>query len=134
MTRLRSFLMVRPAPGHVHETLDFFRDRKIIEAAFPYGALSGKILIPETDPEYFMVTSLWTDESGYARWCASTERAEFLSSTAQLLAAEDALTGWTGPDTGSPEQEYEPGAPLRVAHETSSEAAIHVRRRGALRR
>ncbi|MFJ1745390.1 putative quinol monooxygenase [Streptomyces sp. NPDC088116] len=123
MSRFRSFLLVRPAPGHVHDALDFFREREIIEAAFPYGVLSGKILVPETDPEDFMVTSLWGDDSGYERWCASAERAAFLSSVLPLLAAEDALTGWTGPDTGSPGEEYRPGTPLRVAHDAVARPA-----------
>lgn len=126
MTRFRSFLLVRPAPGRVHDALALFRDRQIIEAAFPYGVLSGKILVPETDPEDFMVTSLWSDASGYERWCASTERAEFLSSAVRLLAVEDALTGWTQPDTGSPEdedEEYRTDTPLRVAHEAVARPA-----------
>ncbi|MFJ2198841.1 hypothetical protein [Streptomyces violaceusniger] len=110
-TRLRSFLLLRPAPGRLQDTLDLYRDRGTVEAAFPYGVLPGLILVPATDPEDIMVTSVWADESGYESWCASAERAEILAALRPLPAADDAMTGWTGPDTGSPPRRVPAGCP-----------------------
>ncbi|MGW7754129.1 hypothetical protein ACWGK6_21825 [Streptomyces violaceusniger] len=122
-TRLRSFLLLRPAPGRLQDTLDLYRDRGTIEAAFLYGVLPGLILVPATDPEDIMVTSVWADESGYESWCASAERAEILAALRPLPAADDAMTGWTGPDTGSPHDAYRPGVLLRIEHEAVAHPA-----------
>ncbi|MYU15742.1 hypothetical protein GTZ78_34990 [Streptomyces sp. SID8361] len=123
MTGLRSFLLLRPADQRVADVVAYYRERRVIEAAVPYGVVEGELLHVRDDPADLLVTSVWSDAAGYAAWRTAPARAVLLEGLAPLLRRTGGTQAWTAPATAVPGEVYHPGTALVVAH--------HVGRSGA---
>jgi hypothetical protein len=115
MTGLRSFLL-RPADHRVADVVAYYRERRVIEAAVPYGVVEGELLHVRDDPADLLVTSVWSDDTGYAAWRTAPARAVLLEGLLPLLRRTGGTQAWTAPAAAVPGEVYHPGTALVVAH------------------
>jgi hypothetical protein len=92
---LRTYLLLRPAPGSLEALVSYYRDHDVIGAAVPYGLQIGELAHPSENANTVAVVSVWPSEESYAGWLTAPERKSLIAGMMPLLDGGDSISGWT---------------------------------------
>ncbi|HET6499995.1 MAG TPA: antibiotic biosynthesis monooxygenase [Amycolatopsis sp.] len=92
---ISAFLALRPAEGRLHDLVEYYRSARVIEGGLAYGLIRGELVLPRENPTDVGVVSRWESQESYGGWLAAPERERLLAGMTPLLAARDAIRGWT---------------------------------------
>jgi|GEM_PF-6317342 len=92
---LRTYLLLRPAPGSLEALVSYYLDNDVIGAAVPYGLQIGELAHPAESANTVAVVSVWPSQEAYHGWLTAPERESLIAGMMPLLDGGDSISGWT---------------------------------------
>jgi quinol monooxygenase YgiN len=83
---VRSVLYVRPRSGKTDAVVEYYKEKRVLEAALEQqGCLGAEIQVPEDAEEPLLVTALWESGQAYQGWIDNPVRGTFAADLGELL-------------------------------------------------